>query len=115
MRLHHESFGGSLLFIQRTAGKPEKPIAGMAVEMVVMGLSRQLVEGSQGGMADLRDASLFKQELDVTVDRGLVEGGHLFATQQEDLIDPQGPVMAAKNAFDRRSLGSLSSHRLYPG
>ena len=75
-------------FIESAAGYFEKPIAGSALEMVVVFLARYLIESSQFGCVNLSQPPLLNQKLQVAIYGSLVQRTYRPAAGfEKDLLD----------------------------
>jgi len=70
--LDHESFRSRFIFIQCATGKVEDTAADTAMEVMVMSLSRALVQCTENRMVDLSEPPALDQEFQITVNRRLV-------------------------------------------
>lgn len=114
MLFDDKPLGGSRLLVEGATGEFKNPIAVMTMKMMMMPLPGPLVQGAHGRMTDRFEPALLDQELEVAVDRGLIERFHPGPTLLEDFLDPQGSIRNAEDFFYCCSLRCFSLHMLPP-
>lgn len=97
-------------FIESAAGYFEKPIAGSALEMVVVFLARYLIESSQFGCVNLSQPPLLNQKLQVAIYGSLVQRTYRPAAGFENFVNAQGPIGFEKDLLDGISLICFPLH-----
>jgi hypothetical protein len=110
MLFDDKSFRGSGLLIERTPGKLKNAIAAMAVEMMVMPFSGTLVQGAQSCMIDLVKPALVDQQLEIAIDRSLIERCNQSTADPQDVLNPQRSVLGQEYLFYCCPLCSFSLH-----
>jgi len=112
MLLDDKTLGGRGLLVEGAAGEFKNPVAVMTMEMMMVPLAGPLVQGAHDRMTDRFEPALLDQQLEVAVDRGLIERFHPGPALLEDFLDPQGPIRNAEDLFYCCSLRCFSLHML---
>src|SRR6185295_7806718 len=94
----------------RAAGELVNPVAGPAVEVVVVLLARRLVARRLAGQVDLRQRALFGERLDRPIDGGDAETGTVAAGRVQHLFRAQRPAIVLDGAPDGATLLRVSFH-----
>jgi hypothetical protein len=112
MLFYDKPLGGGGLLVEGATGEFKNPIAVMTMEMVMVPLAGPLVQSTHGRMTERFEPALFHQQLEVAVDRGLIERFNPGPTLPENFLDPQGPIRNAEDFFYCCSLRCFSLHML---
>jgi len=104
--------GRHIVFLKGATRKLKGPVARPAVEVVVMSLSLPFIEGPKRWMRYAFQPPVSYKDLEVSVDRRLIERLHEPATVRKNFIHAQRPFMLPKDLLYGHSLCSITPQAL---
>lgn len=97
-------------FVECATVNFEKPVAGSALKMMVMLLSRSFIKSAFFRRTDLFQPAVFDKNLEVSIDSRLVERFDGTSTFLEDFMDTQRSVNSLENVLNGVPLVCFSFH-----
>jgi hypothetical protein len=105
-----EAGRNQVLQTKTTAIRFEDTVALITVEMMVMPLTRSFIASGFTGKVDRNQPPRVQQVVDSPIDGGHPEGRRCYQSREVHLLGPNGSIGGVKNALNRLSLRSMSSH-----
>jgi hypothetical protein len=112
--LRDETGRGQTLFIERTSVYFKEPVAGSALEVMVMFLPGPFIENTAFRRKNLLQPSVFDQDLQVSINGGLIQGSDVPPADLQDFVDSKRPVNFPEDFLDCIPLTRFSLHSNAP-
>jgi hypothetical protein len=101
------------LFVENASGYLEKPVAGPALEMMMMFLAGSFIGHTFLEGVDLLEPPCFDQDFEIAIDGGQVEGSDFEASRFQNFMDAERSVDVSENFLDSGSLTRFSFHSVF--
>lgn len=111
---HNKPFRGCFIFPEGTTREFKGPVAPAAVKVVVMPLPGSFIQSPERRMGHTFQPPVVDENLDVPIDRCLVERLHELAAIFENLVHSQRPLMLPEGLLYGHSLGRFAPQGLPP-
>jgi hypothetical protein len=112
--LRYETGRSQTLFIERTSVYFKEPVAGSALEVMVMFLPGSFVENTAFRRKNLLQPSVFDQDFQISINGCLIQGSDVPSADFQNFVDSKRPVNFPEDFLNCIPLTRFSLHSNTP-